>query len=157
MDDAGRWVRETFGCAVLQENGTYYRTCPVDLAHRRIGMSIEYIAKTIRCSICGRPTHECEHIAGRDYDGKRCGRIIEEIDEILGIALVSRPAQPDARLTKVSIDTKDLRSALPPQWRPGMPVSCDICLRACKGVVEVDLTSLAREDDEQHGSGPIVE
>jgi hypothetical protein len=133
----------------------------VSLTHRPASSiarwSIEYIAKIIRCSICGRPTHECEHIAGRDYDGERCGRIIEEIDEILGVALVSRPAQPDARLTKVSIDTKDLRTALPPQWRPGMPVSCDICLRACKGVAEVDLTLLAREGDERHGSGPIVE
>jgi hypothetical protein len=39
IDQAGRFVRETFGCPLLFEDGTYYQTCPVALAHNRIGLS----------------------------------------------------------------------------------------------------------------------
>ena len=148
MDEAGRWVRETFGCELEQKDGRYYRTCPVDLAHRRIGMSVEFIAKSIKCSICGQLIQDCDHIAGRDYDDQRCGRIIDKIDEVIGVALVSRPAQPDARLTSISLDTEDLRRALPPQWKPWMPVSCDKCLDPCRGIEEVDLTALGAEQPE---------
>jgi hypothetical protein len=139
MHNAGRWVRRTFGCELHQASGRYEQRCPVDLAHRRVGFSIEYVAKSIRCSICDSRIEDCDHIVRRDYDGRRCHRIIDEIDEILGVALVSRPAQPDARILSISIDTEELRAALPDAWQPGMPVSCDKCLHPCPGVQEVDL------------------
>ena len=39
LDEAGRWVRETFGCWLTRNGTSYQRTCPVDLAHDRIGLS----------------------------------------------------------------------------------------------------------------------
>ena len=40
MDEAGSWVRRTYGCQ-LSRSGTQYRQrCPVALAHNRIGMSV---------------------------------------------------------------------------------------------------------------------
>jgi hypothetical protein len=96
---------------------------------------------------------DCEHIVGREYDGDLCGRIINNIDEVLGVALVSRPAQPDARIVSLSVTTQDLREALPAEWRPGTPVNCDKCLLECPGIHEVDFTAIHDEQtDSADGS-----
>jgi hypothetical protein len=52
------------------------------------------------------------------------------------VSLVAKPAQPEARIHKRSIDTADLQELLGPEWSPGMPVNCDFCLRPCQGLVQ---------------------
>lgn len=160
MDEAGRWVRETFGCTLHQEGFAYMQTCPVALGHNRIGMSVGGYAKRI-CSLCGLDVSDCEHLRGRAYlvpggaddlgwcrvctsrDGcdhnetemYRAGvvAIITEmrLDEV---SVVGKPAHPDARFTSVPIDGSQLQAHLGAEWSPGMAVNCDRCLTACGGL-----------------------
>jgi hypothetical protein len=66
MDEAGTWVRKAFGCQLTRSGTKYSQTCPVALAHNRIGMSIGGTAKRL-CSLCGVDLSECEHIPGTSY------------------------------------------------------------------------------------------
>jgi hypothetical protein len=135
MHEAGRWVRETFGCPVYQEGERYEQRCPVAVAHRRIGFSPEIIVREWHCSICNRRPEQCEHVTGRQYDGERCYQVITKC-ELVSVSIVSRPAQPEARLLALPLSNDDLREALPPEWTPGSPLSCDQCLTPCPGIEE---------------------
>jgi hypothetical protein len=64
--------------------------------------------------------------------------VIKEITEVREVSLVSRPAQPEARLLSVSVPTEALRRALGSKFRVGMDVSCDQCLGDCWGFSELD-------------------
>jgi hypothetical protein len=164
MDEAGTWVRETFGCR-LERNGTRYnQTCPVALAHNRIGFSIGGVATRV-CSICGGDLSECDHLPGTAYvvpggpaDLGWCRVCLKDsydhstsesyrvsvvaiirqmtVDEV---SLVSKPAHPEARLTAISVPTADLQSALGYEFEPGMEVSCDRCLLPCDGLIRHDI------------------
>lgn len=133
IHDIGRFIRSTWGCSLGQDEHGYWRECPADLAHIRCGMSPGMVIGASECSICHREPAECVHINGRVYGGKRCYRIITEVKEILEVSLVSRPAQPDARIQRLSVSTSDLQDRLGPTWQPGMLVSCDKCLSPCAG------------------------
>jgi len=137
LDQVGRFVRSTFGCHLLYEDGVYFQTCPVSLAHNRIGLSIGFVARKVECSICLKDPEDCPHITGRIYDGIICVRRIVD-GEILDVSIVDRPRQPDTRFEKISLRTDSLRRSLPKEWKPGTPVSCDQCLTPCAGVVEHD-------------------
>jgi hypothetical protein len=137
LDQAGQFRREHFSCLFTFEDGVYYQDCPVALAHNRVGMSPAMVIGAAQCSICKQDPEECAHITGRVYDGQRCIRIITEVKEILEISLVARPAQPDARITRMSVDTDRFRRALGPAFRVGMPINCDRCLSNCDGVSRV--------------------
>ena len=76
---------------------------------------------------------ECSHITGRIYGGKRCIRRITDLD-LIDVSLVARPKQPDARITRMSVDMNDFREWLGEEFTPGMPVACNRCLRKCDGV-----------------------
>jgi hypothetical protein len=52
------------------------------------------------------------------------------------ISLVPRPAGVTTRLTELPISTKKLEEAFGPDFKPGMPVSCDKCLGDCWGFDE---------------------
>ena len=133
LDRAGAFTRRTFGCFLHQDGDGYEQRCPVALAHTRMGLSIGFIVRKVECSICGKDPALCDHVTGRVYDGKCCVRRLEEV-ELLEVSLVDRPAQPDARIHAISIDTGELREMLGPEFRPGMPVSCDRCLNPCTGL-----------------------
>ena len=161
LDEAGRWVRTTFGCEIERDDkGTYQRTCPVDLAHVRIGMSIESRDETRFCTVCGQDKRSCRHVNSRVYKGPRiefhgycnvcmsraacehvlgeeyeiiAGSLVTDIGTLDAVALVSRPAMPDARIEAISMSVAEIREGLP-GWRPGMPLSCDRCLSVCRGV-----------------------
>ena len=133
LHEIGRFIRSTWRCSFGHDNQGYWRECPADLAHIRCGMSPGMVIGASECSICHQEPAECDHINGRVYDGERCYRIITEVKEILEVSLVSRPAQPDARIQRVSVSTSDLQDHLGPVWKPGMPVSCDKCLSPCPG------------------------
>lgn len=145
LDLAGKYVRRTFGCTLHWTGSEYQQTCPVALAHTRIGVSPEIVFDGFDCTICDADAETCPHIAGRVYEGKTCWRRVRGPIQVLAIAWVNRPDQPDARLQSVPVELEKLRKALPPEWRPGMPVSCDRCLLPCEGLKEPDLSSLQDE------------
>ena len=58
----------------------------------------------------------------------------------LEVSLVRSPAQPEARLLALPVDKAALIRGLGPDFRYGMPVSCDRCLEPCQGFDEVDLS-----------------
>ncbi|MGQ0804992.1 MAG: hypothetical protein ACT4PI_14170 [Actinomycetota bacterium] len=164
LDEAGRWVREMFGCWLEREDTTYARTCPADLAHNRIGLSPGMRNLVRECSVCGLDPRLCRHVTGKAYNAPRrligdrcnlcglatcqhvdgevgpvfCYHLITEVGTLDEVSLVSRPAQPMARLSRVTVPLADLTAELGPRgWVRGMDVSCDRCLTACHGVREV--------------------
>ena len=54
------------------------------------------------CSICGKEYGECEHIKGKAYMGKICGRRITKIKEFREISIVEIPGNKHCRLFAVS-------------------------------------------------------
>ena len=84
MHTIGRWVRENVGCNLEFDEGRYARTCPIDIAHKRIGLSIGFTARRL-CSICGDDLSECPHRRGHSYwvrggttAARRCPVCIED-------------------------------------------------------------------------------
>jgi hypothetical protein len=134
LDAVGRFLRTEFGCHFEFADGAYWQTCPVALAHNRVGLSPGFVVDEAQCSICLQDPRTCEHIRGRTYDGERCVRIITKVREILEVSFVARPAQPDARIQRVSVSTKELSESLGDAFRPGVTLNCDRCLSGCDGV-----------------------
>lgn len=163
MDEAGMWVRETFGCQLTRSGTCYRQTCPVALAHNRIGMSIGGTAKRL-CSLCGEDLSECEHVPGISYlvpGGtsslgwcrvclqEDCEHTPDETHrvpvvgiirdmEVAEVSLVHKPAQPEARIMEMSVSVSDLMEALGDDFVPGDEVSCDACLLECEGLTKHD-------------------
>jgi hypothetical protein len=137
LDDAGRKICTSFGCHLGQEGTEYWQECPVVLAHNRIGMSVGVVVEAVECSICRRDPEECKHVTGREYEGERCTQVITKFS-LTEVALVRRPAFPDARLGRIGISIDELRTELGPLWRPGMRVRCTRCLEPCEGITEHD-------------------
>lgn len=135
LDQAGSFRRAHFPalCILSLSEQGYAVTCPVSLAHNRVGLSPGYIVRSAECSICGLDPEDCAHIVGRTYAGEVCYRIITQAD-VLEISLVGRPAQPDARIESIGLRDAELREQLGPAFRRGMPVRCDRCLTPCDGV-----------------------
>ncbi len=165
MDKAGAYIKRTFGCYLALEKGEYSQRCPLALAHNRIGMSPTFLIDKVECSICGRDPDCCEHIRSRTYDGERCTHIISEAT-LISASLVSRPAQPDARLLGVPISFRELQAQFGPRFERGMRVRCDRCLTPCDGVsnpfrdgyqaaweaAESQSRVDGRDEPEEHGS-----
>lgn len=164
MDDAGRWVHETFGCHVERVGHEYRQVCPVALGHNRIGLSIGGHAAVRVCSLCGEDISECEHLPRSaylvpggpedlgwcrvclketcDHDRNTTYRvsvvaIIRELD-LHEVSIVSKPAHPEARIHSISISHADLKAELGPEFEPGIDVSCDRCLTQCEGLIKHD-------------------
>lgn len=135
LDQAGAYRRANFGeqCLLVLDERGYAQTCPVSLAHNRVGLSPGYIVRAAECSICHLDPEDCVHIVGRTYSGEVCRRILTEVD-LLEFSLVGRPAQPDARIERIGIADAELREKLGPRFRRGIPVTCDRCLTPCQGV-----------------------
>jgi hypothetical protein len=133
LDEAGAYVRRTFGCTLHQDGERYEQRCPVALAHNRMGLSVGMIVEESECSICWSDPATCLHVKGRTYDDQKCARRITKA-KILEVSLVARPAYADARFVAISVDNADLANSLGPAWKPGMTVNCDRCLTQCDGV-----------------------
>ena len=134
IDAAGRLARENFreGCALVFKDEQYHQQCPVALAHNRAGLSPGMKVKAMHCSICEHDPDECEHVRGRTYDGQTCVHVITEA-ELMEVSIVSRPSQPDARITSISVSTDILKGKLG-EFSKGIPIICDRCLSVCDGV-----------------------
>lgn len=135
LDAAGRLAREEFsdGCQLAYHDGIYHQECPVALAHNRIGLSPAIKIKAMECSICRSDPDDCDHIRGREYGGQKCLHVVTEGD-IMEISFVGRPAQPDARISSVSIQMNELQQNLGAEFQPGIPITCDMCLSSCNGI-----------------------
>jgi hypothetical protein len=136
LDQAGAYVRRTFGCELPWDGNEYQQRCPVALAHVRVGMSIAYVVRERHCSICGQDPDGCPHIRGRIYDGHVCHSVVTRAD-LLEVSLVSRPVDLDARIESMSVPRDTLRAGLGPDFRPDMRITCDRCLGPCGGVTEL--------------------
>ncbi|MEU3768487.1 HK97 family phage prohead protease [Amycolatopsis keratiniphila] len=134
LDALGRTLREKFPklCALSYSDGQYSRTCPVDLAHIRAGLSPGFIIKSAECSICHADPSECPHIRGETYDGETCLRIIKDV-ELLEISLVDIPAQPDARIQSISVSREALKFSTEDSSVSPV-VTCNRCLKGCQGL-----------------------
>ncbi len=159
MHRIGRWTRKTFNCYLgFDDKDGYYRRCPLDIAHIRVGMSIGFIADRL-CSLCRNDLSECIHLPGRAYwvrggsqatgtcqvclekscrhrsDRLYCAQAISIVESgtVREVSLVPRPANPEARLTRIGIPSTDLAEVLGASFVRGMAVSCDKCLGECPG------------------------
>lgn len=123
-------------CTLAYSDGVYQHTCPVALAHNRMGLSMGAIIEEAECSICGfdPDDEECFHVTGRFYDDQECVVVVKKAS-MEHVALVERPDFPDARLSAVPISTDEIREVLGDNFQPGVRVSCDRCLLDCPGVV----------------------
>lgn len=65
-------------------------------------VSVSCSANSKICSICGAEQHNnaCEHIKGREYDGKLCYHTLDDITDAYEWSFVAVPAQPRAGVTK---------------------------------------------------------
>ena len=65
-------------------------------------VSISCSAKKRTCSLCGKQagSFECKHIPGREYDGKKCYAVLDDISDAYEWSFVAVPAQKNAAVTK---------------------------------------------------------
>lgn len=65
-------------------------------------VSVSCSAQKRVCSVCGQNLneHECEHIKGREYDGKTCYYALDDITDAYEWSFVAVPAQRNAGVTK---------------------------------------------------------
>lgn len=158
----GRVVHDEFGCQVTFRGNQYWKDCPVVLSHVPFGFSIGGSA-TKRCSICGQDPLDCTHIRGKEYENVRCSKQFcgcnicfrEKCEHVAGefynkvqarhiitkmdldhVAIVSKPADPDACMTTISIDKQQILSevdSLRLEW--GQTAYCNHCV-SCTGKVK---------------------
>lgn len=160
LDDAGAWVRRSFGCQVPHDGAKYWLDCPVQLAHTRIGLSVGGTAHKI-CSLCGNDLADCPHVPGQRYgvpggtldlgwcrvcmSRDNCEHLATETYSASAVSIVDRmdleevsfvgkPAIPDARVERESLPIEDLAKALGPDFQPGTDLACDYCLHPCPGL-----------------------
>lgn len=162
LDAAGRFVLSTFGCSLGRSGADYFQSCPVALAHNRIGFSVGGVATRV-CSLCGGDLSECDHMRGRSYlvpggrtelgwcrvclkrddcehlpgEVYRVGvvAIIKQMD-VEEVSIVGRPAHPEARPTRIGVQHSELVSALGPSFQAGMRVDCHRCASPCEGLIQ---------------------
>ncbi|WP_416986331.1 hypothetical protein [Streptomyces sp. T028] len=136
LDEVGGIIRRSYreSCVLEYREGAYYRECPVDLAHRREGLSPEMRVRGSECSVCGADPDDCDHIPGNEYDGQVCNSRITDC-VIEAVALVGRPRWQVTRITSLGVDVEDLRQALGPEFTPGIKISCDHCISGCQGLI----------------------
>jgi hypothetical protein len=136
LDEAGAFARayDPAGCHLTYEDSVYFQECPVALGHNRVALSPELFVREADCSICQAAMNQCGHVPGVIYDGTECHRIVKDLN-VLDVMFVGRPAQPDARIHRMSIETSRLEESLGDEFYPGIPVMCDRCISPCGGVV----------------------
>jgi hypothetical protein len=136
LDQIGAITRKfrVEACVVENDDKDYFDTCPVSLAHTRVGLSPGFVVEEMVCSVCDADPRDCEHLSGESYEGGVAHRVIKKA-RLLEVSLVARPAQPDARITRASLPGAAVRAALGDRPR-GTKLVCDKCLSACAGLRE---------------------
>ena len=164
----GRWKRKQLGCQIAYDERTYSQQCPVAIAHKKMGLSVGFtgirICSICRHDLS---SDECPHLRDRSYwvrggsDEKGPCRVCERTEcghrsdtlyrasvvavvtensnaNLREVSLVRKPAQPEARLTSIPIDMRELADHFGSNFLPGVPLSCDQCLGDCIGFTEFD-------------------
>ncbi len=80
----GKMLHKYFSCKVEydKEEKLYFSSCPAILLHYDFGFSLRALEK-YKCSICGKPIIDCDHMTGDFYDNVEC-RIENGICNICG-------------------------------------------------------------------------
>jgi hypothetical protein len=83
-------------------------------------VSVGVVIQSSKCSICGQQYGECDHVKGKAYMGRMCGRIIEKIQEFKEISIVKEPGSKHHRAYEfmdggVTRDIMTWRSIPPPK------------------------------------------
>ena len=80
----GKMLRHRNACILEfdKDNNSYASSCPAMLLHLDFGFSIRALEK-YKCSICGKPIIDCEHITNDLYDNVEC-MVIEGTCNICG-------------------------------------------------------------------------
>jgi len=65
--------------------------------------SLGMIVRKRMCSICDEEYGECDHLVGRPYMGRLCRTVVTEIEHVDHLALVSEPANKNARIVEFSV------------------------------------------------------
>lgn len=68
-------------------------------------VSTGFAVNEFRCSICGEEV--CKHFRGREYDGKKCMRIIKHCPDAYELSFVAVPAQPNAGTIKAAEESEE--------------------------------------------------
>jgi len=98
----------------MEENGQYAALCAkvylpragnealiseIDAGIKK-EVSVGCAVKRIKCSVCGKAMHKCEHKKGVSYGTKLCHAILEEPTDAYEFSFVAVPAQPAAGVLK---------------------------------------------------------
>jgi hypothetical protein len=63
----------------------------------QIFCSPQFVYGMIRCSVCGEALDSCSHLEREVYMGKRCFPIIDEIEDLLEVSILSKEKPKDKR------------------------------------------------------------
>jgi hypothetical protein len=161
VHELGMFVSRHFGCEIAFEDGFWRWSCPVVIAHLRLGQSVGFTAKRL-CSICreGILSQQCPHMPNETYrvtvenaDYCPCGiehcaehqpgavidvaptAIIDEAD-LEEISWVRRPRDPLARIHSISYTTQQILGLM---GAPEIPsnanaLECFHCRQHCTGL-----------------------
>lgn len=137
LDEVGLFVRTDFPneCRLTKEGNQYFDECSISLAHVRVGFSVAFAIREAECSVCHGDALTCEHISGEIYAGEQAHRVITRAD-FFEVSLVSRPEQPDARITKQSVSRADVTNAIGFEPATDLEILCDRCLTGCAGITD---------------------
>ena len=126
----------TFGC-IIPENDTHFLvSCPIWLKNTELGkrgLSIGGHYKKAVCSICKLEMldEKCLHQIGKEYKGKIC-QVIKTDFEMLHLALVDSPKDPENVIDQISYPKEELYSKLPDEQKNNveknnLPLYCNSC------------------------------
>src|SRR5215216_1029710 len=82
---------------------SYSRVC----SFLQMFMSAGVVIKSSKCSICDALYEDCEHIKGKVYMGRFCGRMITDVAEIKEVSVVEDPADKRARVLVIGDGTTE--------------------------------------------------
>ena len=68
-------------------------------------VSTDFAVNEFKCSICGAEV--CKHFRGKEYDGKKCMRIIKHCPDAYELSFVAIPAQPNAGTIKAAEEPEE--------------------------------------------------
>ena len=159
VHEIGAFVSRHYGCKIILEGDQWNWTCPVTLAHLRVGYSVGFTATRI-CSICRADISECPHLPNRLYqvrvgDRRTCpcgifdcqkhedGEVIEtspsaiiENANLQEISLVARPRDPLARILTIGFTSEKMSKIIGGKTIPETvtKMECFHCRQTCTGL-----------------------
>jgi len=133
-DKLKKYLHDTFGCVLPKEGDVWKAHCYRIARQSRLpGLSIGGLVD-LECSICGRDPIDCEHIAGRVYDGRMALHVVRNL-KLNHVALVDIPRQKETYVMPRPLTEDDIRRLFP-QKEANLIISGEKQLR-CKDLLKV--------------------